>query len=85
MFQGATELSTLGGVLTVDRVSTQRCSMNGTTLNAGALDGKTLVEMNNLAVGYFPSQSPEIAVYPPPVPELPPAVEEQAPVTLELR
>lgn len=34
--------------------------------HAGFIDGNELVEMNNLAVGYFPSESPEIGVYPPP-------------------
>lgn len=43
--------------------------MNGMTLCAGCLDGKTMIEMNNLAVGYFPSEGLEVAVYPPPVPE----------------
>ena len=54
-------------------------------LNAGSLDGKSMIEMNNLAVGYFPGDTIEVAVYPPPVPQqLPqPGTEEQLPVTLE--
>jgi hypothetical protein len=35
----------------------------------GFLDGKTMIEMNNLSVGYFPSSSPEIGVYPLPTVE----------------
>ena len=42
------------------------------THNVGSIDGKTMIEMNNLAVGYFPSDIPEIGVYPPPVPQQPP-------------
>jgi hypothetical protein len=38
-------------------------------LNVGSLDGREMIRMNNLAVGYFPSESPEIGVYPPPQPE----------------
>ena len=34
---------------------------------AGVLDGDALVAMNNLAVGYFPSETAELGVYPPPV------------------
>jgi hypothetical protein len=30
------------------------------------LDGNSIIKMNNLAVGYFPTQEPEIGVYPPP-------------------
>lgn len=54
-------------------------------LNAGSLDGKSMIEMNNLAVGYFPGETLEVAVYPPPVPQqLPqPGTEEALPVTLE--
>lgn len=37
--------------------------------NVGSLDGREMIKMNNLAVGYFPSDSPEIGVYPPPQPE----------------
>jgi len=33
--------------------------------NIGCLDGRTMIEMNNLAVGYFPSDTPEIGIYPP--------------------
>ncbi len=50
----------------------------------GFLDGKALIEMNNLAVGYFPSDTPEIGVYPPPtnpgitlLPDQSPAAEPQ--------
>jgi len=35
--------------------------------SAGVLDGSALIEMNNLSVGYFPTEAPEIGVYPPPV------------------
>jgi hypothetical protein len=34
----------------------------------GHLDGNSMIEMNNLAVGYFPSQTPQIGVYPAPTP-----------------
>ena len=34
--------------------------------NVGSLDGREMIKMNNLAVGYFPSESPQIGVYPPP-------------------
>ena len=37
--------------------------------NVGSLDGREMIKMNNLAVGYFPSESPEIGVYPPPQPQ----------------
>lgn len=37
--------------------------------NVGSLDGREMIRMNNLSVGYFPSESPEIGVYPPPQPE----------------
>jgi hypothetical protein len=33
----------------------------------GVFDAKAIIEMNNLAVGYFPSDMPEIGVYPPPI------------------
>ena len=33
--------------------------------NIGCVDAKTMIEMNNLAVGYFPVGQPEIGVYPP--------------------
>lgn len=39
-------------------------------LNAGSLDGQSLIEMNNLAVGYFPTET-TIGVYPQPVPQMP--------------
>ena len=42
----------------------------------GFLDGKEMIRMNNLAVGYFPSESPQIGVYP--LPE-PPQQEQQEP------
>jgi hypothetical protein len=35
----------------------------------GYLDGKTMIEMNNLSVGYFPTSTPEIGVYPAPTVE----------------
>lgn len=41
-------------------------------MNAGSLDGQSLIEMNNLAVGYFPTESLEIGVYPPPMPQIQP-------------
>ncbi len=40
--------------------------------SVGLLDGREMIEMNNLAVGYFPTESPEIGIYPPPVPDQPP-------------
>jgi hypothetical protein len=54
-------------------------------LNAGSLDGKSMIEMNNLAVGYFPGEALEVGVYPPPVPQQQPQpdTDEQCPVTLE--
>lgn len=52
------------------------------TQGVGSLDGKTLIDMNNLAVGYFPTEEPEIGVYPPPVPEQPQVVEQHLPMTL---
>ena len=54
-------------------------------LNAGSLDGKAMIEMNNLAVGYFPGEVLEVAVYPPPVPQPlePVGVDEPVPVTIE--
>jgi hypothetical protein len=33
--------------------------------NVGYLDGKAMIEMNNLAVGYFPNDTPQIGIYPP--------------------
>jgi hypothetical protein len=57
--------------------------------NAGSLDGKSMIEMNNLAVGYFPGETLGIAVYPPPVPQQQPEpqqpiiVEEPIPITVE--
>ena len=35
-------------------------------LNAGSLDGQSLIEMNNLAVGYFPTGAASVGVYPQP-------------------
>lgn len=40
-------------------------------LNVGCLDGQSLIEMNNLAFGYFPSGALDVAVYPAPVPQAP--------------
>jgi hypothetical protein len=37
--------------------------------SVGSIDGNEMIRMNNLAVGYFPSDSLEIGVYPPPQPE----------------
>jgi hypothetical protein len=38
----------------------------------GFLNGNSIIKMNNLAVGYFPSETPELGVYPPPsVPSCP--------------
>jgi hypothetical protein len=34
----------------------------------GHLDGNSMIEMNNVSVGYFPSQTPQIGVYPAPTP-----------------
>jgi hypothetical protein len=50
-------------------------------LNAGSLDGQSLIEMNNLAVGYFPTET-AIGVYPQPVPQMPQQVDapQQPPV-----
>ena len=45
----------------------------------GSLDGRALIEMNNLAVGYFPAETREFWVYPPPVPVQPPMTLEQLP------
>lgn len=52
-------------------------------MGVGYLDGQSMIEMNNLTVGYFPVAMPEIGVYPAPVhvPEVPvvlpmPAVEQ---------
>ena len=48
----------------------------------GFLDGNAIIKMNNLAVGYFPSDTPEIGVYPPP--SAPPAIPvEQLPQVVE--
>ena len=41
------------------------------THSVGYLDGKAMIDTNNQAVGYFPSDTAEIGVYPPPVPEQP--------------
>jgi hypothetical protein len=38
-------------------------------LNVGCIDGSEMIRMNNLAVGYFPSDTPAIGVYPPPEPQ----------------
>ncbi len=46
----------------------------------GFIDGQAMIEMNNLAVGYFPSGNLEIGVYPPPVPEQPPVLPLRQPV-----
>ncbi len=50
----------------------------------GSLDGITMIEMNNTAVGYFPNHVSQLGVYPPITPEKPqeqwppvPVVEEQ--------
>jgi hypothetical protein len=52
------------------------------TYASGVLDGDAQIQMNNLAVGYFPSETPEIGVYPAPVPtQFPQAVE--APLGVE--
>jgi hypothetical protein len=44
-------------------------------LSAGCLDGQSLIEMNNLGVGYFPPsrQDHGIGVYPAPTPASDPA------------
>jgi hypothetical protein len=34
-------------------------------MGAGVLDSGAVIEMNNLAVGYFPTHTPEIGIYPP--------------------
>ena len=52
-------------------------------LNAGSLDGKSMIEMNNLAVGYFPGEALEVAVYPAPQPSVPVRAEEPVPATVE--
>ena len=57
----------------------------GNAMNAtqcvGCLDAGSMIRMNNLAVGYFPEEGPEIAVYPPPVvPAQPPVTPEPQPV-----
>lgn len=46
--------------------------------NVGLLDGREMIRMNNIAVGYFPSDSPEIGLYPPPFPD------QQAPTEVPL-
>lgn len=56
--------------------------MTDLMLGLGCLDGQSMIEMNNLTVGYFPTMMPEIGVYPvptapPPSPPLAPAVERQ--------
>ncbi len=48
----------------------------------GSLDGKTMIQMNNLAVGYFPTDCPEIGVYPPPTSQ-PEPHQPQVPVPVE--
>jgi len=48
----------------------------------GFLDGNAIIKMNNLAVGYFPPEGPEIGVYPPPSVPCYPA-DEQLPLTAE--
>jgi hypothetical protein len=37
--------------------------------NVGSLDGQQMIQLNNIAVGYFPTESPEISVYPLPQPQ----------------
>lgn len=44
-------------------------------LGIGCLDGQSMIEMNNLTVGYYPAAMPEIGVYPVPVPVGPGAPE----------
>jgi hypothetical protein len=50
--------------------------MDFTQNSVACLDGQSMIEMNNLAVGYFPSEAPQIGAYPPltvgPLPEAPP-------------
>jgi hypothetical protein len=53
-------------------------------LNVGCLDGQSLIEMNNLAFGYFPSGALDVAVYPAPVPQAPQdVIVEPVPATVE--
>ncbi|HEV2195404.1 MAG TPA: hypothetical protein VGR55_07460 [Candidatus Acidoferrum sp.] len=51
-------------------------------LNAGSLDGQSLIEMNNLAVGYFPTEG-AIGVYPQPVPQVLEQQQPAVPVNLQ--
>jgi hypothetical protein len=46
-------------------------------LNVGCLDGQSLIDMNNLAVGYFPTETVEFGVYPAPVVTQAPQVAQQ--------
>ncbi len=46
--------------------------------NVGSIDVNEMIRMNNLAVGYFPTETPEIGVYPPPQPPEP-SIPEQNP------
>jgi hypothetical protein len=52
-------------------------------MNAGCLDGQSLIDMNNLAVGYFPTETVEFGVYPQPVvaqvPQAPPQPQQDVP------
>jgi hypothetical protein len=48
----------------------------------GFWDGHEMIKMNNLAVGYFPSDTPTIGVYPPPEPP-PQAPSNPVPVVIE--
>jgi hypothetical protein len=45
--------------------------------NIGSIDGRAMIKMNNLAVGYFPADNPEIGVYPPLQPAEPPQATEE--------
>lgn len=49
------------------------------TLGTGCLNAQSMIEMNNLAVGYYPREMPEIGGYPPP-PIPTPGVLPKAPV-----
>lgn len=40
--------------------------MTMASTGVGFLDGNAIIKMNNLAVGYFPSEEPSIGVYPVP-------------------
>lgn len=54
------------------------------THNVGSLDGAAMIKMNNLAVGYFPIDEPQIGVYPPPVPDqVPIPIEQPMPQTAQ--